>query len=125
MNCINETARDLIALGGIPFFILVIARVWLISKEYYQFQFIFGGIIFLILMFLFKSNIHSGLGLIVLIFTTIYYNNLNFGIFASLAYCLLIFSLIYLKKDKKEILKGILFGGISSSISYYLVGILF
>jgi hypothetical protein len=122
---IKEVTRDLIALGGIPFFILVIGRVWLLSQEYYQFQFIFGGIIFLVLMFLFKAEIHAGLGLVVLVFMTIYYNKLNFGIFAVSVYCLAIFSLIYLKKDKKDIFKGILFGGISAGISYYLVGILF
>ncbi|MEN7981848.1 MAG: hypothetical protein ABFQ65_00175 [Nanoarchaeota archaeon] len=122
---IRETARDLIALGGLPFFILVIARVWLISKQYYQFQFIFGGIIFLILMFIFRGELHAGLGLIALVFTTIYYNDLKFGIFASGVYCLLLFSLIYLKEDKRKIFKGILFGGISTLVSYYLVKYLF
>lgn len=125
MERIKETARDLIALGGLPFFILIVARVWLLSKPYYSFQFIIGGFVFLILMLIFKSNLHSGLGLIALVFTTLYYNDFKFGIFAILIYCLLLFSLIYLKKDKKEIFKGILFGGISILISYYSVGILF
>lgn len=122
---ISETARDLIALGGIPFFILIIGRVWMLDKPYYPFQFIIGGIIFLLLMFIFKSNLHSGLGLIALIFTLLYYEHFKFSVFAILAYCLMIFSLIYLKKSKKEIFKGILFGIISSSISYYLVEVLF
>ncbi len=121
----KEIARDLIALGGIPFFILIIGRVWMLDKPYYPFQFIIGGIIFLLFMFIFKSNLHSGLGLIALTFMLIYYNHLKFSIFASFVYLLLILSLVYLKKDKKEIFKGILFGAISSVISYYIVGGLF
>lgn len=122
---IKEVARDLIALGGLPFFILIIARVWMLDKSYYPFQFIIGGIIFLLLMFIFKSNMHSGLGLIALVFTLLYYNHFKFSIFAIFVYCLIIFSLVYLKYDKKEIFKGILFGTISSGIGYYLVEVLF
>lgn len=121
----NEIARDLIALGGIPFFVLVVARVWLLSKNYYEFQFIFGAIIFLVLMFLFKAEVHAGLAFVILVFLTNYYNNFQFGIFASCAYVLLLGSLIYLEKDKKEIAKGILFGGIATGISWYLVEVLF
>jgi len=121
----KETARDLIALGGLPFFILVIGRVWSLSKTYYQFQFVFGGIIFLFLMFLFKAEIHAGLALIILVFLTKYYASLSFGIFASCAYLLLLTSLIYLGKDKKELVKGVLFGAISALISWYLVQLIF
>lgn len=122
---LKETSRDLIALGGLPFFILIIGRVWMLDKSFYPLQFIIGGIIFLVLMFSFKSNMHSGLGLIALFFTLLYYNHLRFSIFAIFAYFLLIISLVYLKKDKGEIFKGILFGVISSIISYYTVGFLF
>ena len=122
---LKDIARDLIALGGLPFFILVIARVWLLSKEYYQFQFIFGGIIFLVLMLFFKAEIHAGLGLIIVFFLSNYYGNLNFWIFAVFAYLILLVSLFYLGKDKKKIFKGILFGLIATGISYYLVQYLF
>lgn len=121
----KEIPRDLIALGGLPFFILIIGRVWMLDKSYYPFQFILGGIIFLSLIFLFKSNMNSGLGLIALVFTILYYNHLKFSIFAIFIYFLLILSLVYLKKNKKEILKGILFGAVSSIISYYSIGFLF
>jgi hypothetical protein len=122
---LKEIARDLIALGGIPFFLLVVARL-LINPDYpYLAQIIFAGILFLILKFLFKSNIYSGLGIVLLFFISNYYQDLKFAIFATLAYILLIASLIYLKKNNKEIFKGILFGIISSVISYFSVKIFF
>ena len=122
---IKETARDLIALGSPIFFIIVIARIYLLSNYSYLSQFIIGALIFFPLMFLFKANMYSGLGLIVLIFTTLFYNNLKFTIFGIAIYLLLLASLIYLKYDKKKVIMGIIFGAIATGISYYVVRFLF
>ena len=121
----GEIARDLVALGGLPFFILVIARISINPDFHYISQFVVAGILFFIFKFLFKSNIHSGLGLILLFFIGNYYADLKFAIFSTLIYILLIVSLFYLKKDRKEILEGILFGIISSAISYFSVKLFF
>lgn len=43
-NWKKELARDCIALGSIPFYILVVARVSMLSKPIYLAQFIFAGI---------------------------------------------------------------------------------
>jgi hypothetical protein len=122
---IGELARDLIALGGLPFFLLVIIRVSINPDFHYIFQFVIAGILFFIMKFFFKYEIHSGLALILLLFIGNYYWDLKFMIFATLMYFLLIASLFYLKKNNKEILKGILFGGISSAISYFSVKLIF
>ncbi|MBU4069999.1 MAG: hypothetical protein KJ646_03370 [Nanoarchaeota archaeon] len=122
---IKETARDIIALGGVPFFILVLVRVAILSKPDFLLQFLLAGVIFLLINFLVKTNLYSGLGLIILIFTSLYYNDLKFSIFASLVYVGLISSLVYLKSNKKEIIKGVLLGVLSSAISYYLVKVIF
>jgi len=121
----KDFIRDLIALGGIPFFILVIMRVSMMGNNKYPTQFVIGGIIFLLLMLIFKANLHAGLGLVILIFTILYYREMDFSVFASLAYVGLIGSLFYLKKDKFRIVKGILFGALSSGISYWLVELIF
>jgi len=118
---IKETARDIIALGGVPFFILVLVRVAILSKPDFLLQFLFAGVIFLLINFLVKTNLYSGLGLIVLVFTSLYYNDFKFSIFASLVYVGLISSLVYLKSNKKEIIKGVVLGILSSVISYYLI----
>ncbi len=122
---IKEFARDFIALGSIPFFILVLVRVSILSKPYFLSQFMISGVLFILLIKLFKANLYSGFGLVMLIFTSLYYNDLQFAIFAILAYICLIVSLIYLDNDKKEILKGVLFGILSSLISYYAVQMIF
>ena len=122
---LREFARDFVALGGIPFFILVLVRVSLLERPDFFSQFIIAGVIFIILMLIFKSDMYSGLGLIVLVFTIIYYEQTRFTIFAILAYILLIISLFYLKIDKKHIFKGFLFGAIGTIISYYAVQLIF
>jgi len=76
-NFLKEIARDFIALGSPIFFIIVVARISLLSNFEYLSQFIIAGILFIISVFSFKVNLYSGLGLIVLVFTTLFYNNLN------------------------------------------------
>lgn len=121
----REFARDLIALGSPIFFILVIARIFLLSNFEYLSQFLIAGILFFSLAYFLKGNIYSGSGLIVLTFAGIYYNDLKFGLFGFLVYLGLLSSLVYLKYDKKEIFKGIIFGIISTGISWYAVRLIF
>lgn len=122
---IKEIARDIIALGGIPFFILVLIRVSILKDPIFLAQFALAGILFLILALAFKSNMYSGLALIVGVFTSLNYNDLKYAIFVTLAYVLLLFSLIYLKEDKKKTFLGVLFGAISTIISYFSVNLIF
>lgn len=115
---VKETARDLIALGSIPFFILVLVRVYISAQSAYFNQFLIVGIVFIVLAILFKLNIASGLALIISFFLINHYQDLKFTIFTIIAYALLIFSLYYLKKSQKKIWLGILFGVVSIGISY-------
>ncbi len=119
-----ELARDLIALGGIPFLILTIARVS-VSPAYYPLQFIISAALFFILRQILRATLHAGIGLILLVFTCLYYNHLLFTIFALIVYVGLIISLFYLKNDIKEILKGILLGAVSAGIGYLIVKLIF
>ena len=121
----SELARDFIALGGIPFFILALIRIYLLEQPNYFARFIIAGAIFLTLTLLLKTNVYSGLGFIALIFTAIYYNDIEYNLFASLVYLGLVFSLIYLKKDKKKVFLGILFAGVASVIGYYLANLFY
>lgn len=122
---LKETSRDFLAIASPVFFALVLVRVSLLSNLEYLMQFVFAGILFFILVYFFKSNRYSGLGLIMLFFTIIFYNNLKFSIFAILVYFGLIASLLYLKEEKNKIFKGFAFGVISSVVSYFAVGFIF
>lgn len=120
---VNATARDIVALGSIPFFILVLVRVYLLNKPDYFSQFLIAGVLFLILAFSFKFDKYSGLGLVILIFTILYYNVNTYTIFSSITYVLLLISLIYLKKVKKKIFLGTATGALCSVVSYYIVNL--
>ena len=120
----NELARDLIALGGIPFLILTIVRVSVI-EPYYPMQFIISSVTFSILKAIFGGTLRAGIGLILVIFTSLFYGSLLFAAFALLIYIGLVSSLFYLKRDKTQILKGILFGGVSTGIGYFVVRLIF
>ena len=122
---IKETARDLIAFGSIPFFLLVLVRIWILDNPPFLAQFVFAGIIFLAIHFFSRMSIYAGLSLIVLVFTILNYSDLRFTIFGSIIYLFLIWSLIYTKNSKEEVLKGFVFGALSSGISFYAVRIYF
>ena len=119
-NWKNELARDLIALGSIPFFLLVLVRIHLLDNPVYSNQFIFSGITFLALFFIFRLNLYSGLGLIALFFTSMYYADVAFTIFGSIIYLFIIVSLFYLKYDMKKVFLGILAGAIGIGVGYVL-----
>lgn len=121
---IHECARDLIALGSIPFFILVLVRVYLLNKPDYFSQFLVAGVLFLVLAFSFKFDRYSGMGLIVLVFTILYYNARNYTIFSSAIYILLLMSLVYLKKGKRKVFFGTAIGALCSVVSYYVINLL-
>ena len=118
----KQSARDFIALGSIPFYALVVARVAMLQNWNYVFQFVFAGIIFFILLLIFRlglQSLYSGLGFILLVLVSLYYKNLFFAIFALIIYILLIVSLFYLKVEKAKIWKGIFAGAISTAAGYF------
>jgi len=123
-NWLREFARDFIAFGSIPFLLITIARVSVI-EIYYPMQFIIGSVIFFVLRSVFKADMHAGLGFILLTFTSIFYKSLLFLVFAIFVYVGIIISLFYLKYEKKEVLKGVLFGSISTAVAYCIVRLIF
>jgi hypothetical protein len=113
-------ARDLIALGGLPFFVLVLVRVWMLDNTAYFLQFAIAGVLFGLLFLFVKQDVYAGLGLIVLVFTSIYYVDSLYTIFGIVAYCLLLVSLFYLGRDWKKVILGVLIGaaGVGASFIY-------
>lgn len=120
----DEVARDLVALGGIPFLVITIARVC-IMKNYYPMQFIISSLVFLGLRAIFKGALHAGIALILVVFTSLFYHSWLFFAFAMSLYVGIVISLIYLKEDKKNVIKGILFGAVSAAAGYIVVRLIF
>ena len=115
---LKVAARDIVALGGLPFFVLVLVRVWMLDNTEYFLQFVIAGVVFLLLFFWLKQDVYAGLGLIVLVFTSLYYGDFLYSIFGSVAYCLLLVSLVYLGRDWKKVIFGVLLGAIGVGVSF-------
>ena len=120
---LKELSRDLIALGGVPFVGLVLARITILQDWVYFSKILIAVILFILVVVFAKFNLHSGLAIIVLIFLSIHYNHLPFSIFASVVCLLMLASLIYLKIDRWKVFWGVIFGAVASLISWILVNL--
>lgn len=121
-NWKKEVARDIIALGSIPFYFLVIARATVGMYLAFVYQLAIALPVLIVLSFLIKkSNQYIARGFIVVFFTSLFYKSPLYTVFAFLTWAGMIISLRYLKSKNKEVIKGVVVGIISTLISYYLV----
>ncbi len=116
----KEIARDIIALGSIPFYFIVIIRAIIGEYTPFVYQLLFTFIILLVLYQFTRFNQYIARGLVLVVFTSAFYNVVLYTIFAVLLWICMILSLVYLKFKGSEITKGVLLGFISTGISYYL-----
>ena len=117
---LKEIARDLLALGSIPFYFLVLIRAIIGKYNLFVYQMIIAAIAIFILYFIIKnSSLHVARSFAALIFVSLFYKEMIFTVFASLVWVLLLVSAYYLKKDTGLVFRGIVVGGISSLIGYY------
>ena len=117
---LKEFARDLVALGSIPFYLLVVARS--VIGNYYSFvyQMVIGAIAVFALYFLIKdSSMHIARSLVVVVFTSLFYKEAIFTIFASIVWVFLVFAAYYVKRKMGYVIRGIIIGILSSLIGYY------
>ena len=81
----KEIARDLMALGGLPFLILVLVRIVMVRNYEELFQMVFAIALLRVASIWVKNiNFHAGILPIVAIFTSIFYEERLYVIFASL-----------------------------------------
>ena len=124
-NWKKEIARDTLALGSIPFYILVIIRAVIGEFEIFLYQLLIAlAILFISSKLIKNSNLHIARALILVVFTSLFYNDLFYTIFVFLVFIMLIISANYLKEKNVIIAKGVLLGIIVSLVSYYLAGLI-
>ena len=120
-NAKDEAARDLIALGGLPFYFLVLVRSTIGGYlSFLSHVAVALPVLYLLSKAVKGSNLHIARGFILVIFTSIFYSALPFTVFSILVWCGMIYSLYYLKTGARDILKGIALGVASVIISYSL-----
>jgi len=122
---LKEIARDLIALGSIPFYFLVVIRAVIGKYNVFVYQMVIAAIVIFILYFIIKnSNLHIGRALVILVFTSLFYKEMLFTTFTALIWILLLVSAYYLKRSFGFVFRGILIGILSSLAGYYVAMIL-
>jgi len=118
----KEIARDIIALGSIPFYAIVFVRVIIGKYMPFIYYMVIAFVLLIILSKLIKnSNMHIARGLVLMVFISFFYKVLLFTVFAGLLWVLMLVSSYYLKVKTKEIWKGVLLGVLSMLISYLIM----
>lgn len=118
---LKEISRDLLALGSIPFYFLVIIRAIIGNYNIFVYQLGIAAIVIFILNFIIKgSNLHIARSLVILVFTSIFYREELFAIFAGIVWILMLLSAYYLKRRIAPIFRGVVIGAIGAIIAYYL-----
>jgi len=124
-NWKKEVARDTLALGSIPFYFLVVVRAVIGKYAVFVYQVLIAVIVLFILAKIIKnSNLHIARGLVLFVFTSLFYNDLFYTSFVFLIFLIMLLSSAYLKEEKAKIAKGVLLGIITSLVSYYLAMLL-
>ncbi len=114
-------ARDSMAFGSILFYLVVIARSTI--GEYLTFVYqLLIALAFLIIssFFIKKANHHLARAFVLVVFTSLFYKDAPFTVFAALVWVFMIGSAFYIREKKKSIYKGMVLGIIATVISYYL-----
>ena len=114
-------ARDSMAFGSILFYLFVMARSTI--GEYLTFVYqLLIALAFLIIssFFIKKANHHLARAFVLVVFTSLFYKDAPFTVFAALVWVFMIGSTFYIKENKKSIYRGIVLGIIASLVSYYL-----
>lgn len=116
----KEIIQDILALGGIPFLILVLARVYIADNYNQLFQIVCASILlFLILLKFKKINYRIAMMVILAVFMSVFYNEYKFTILASLILLIGIYGAKkYLKKE--NIILSVIIGAICSAVSYLI-----
>ncbi len=118
---LKEIARDLLALGSIPFYFLVIVRAVIGKYNLFVYQMLIAAIVIFVLYFIIKdSNMHIARASPSLIFTSIFYKEVLYTFFASLIFVLMLISAYYVKGKISSVIRGVIIGAVSSLAGYYI-----
>ena len=116
-----EIARDSMAFGSILFYLIVLVRSLIGEYLIFVYQLLIAIIILIISSFIIKNtNHHIARAFVLVVFTSIFYKDNLFTIFAALLWIFMILSAFYIKENKKSIYKGIVLGIVVTLVSYYL-----
>lgn len=114
----KEIARDLLALGSVPFYALVIARAFVGQFVPFIVQLCVALPCVFLLSRLIDFDRHVSRALVLLVFVSAFYWNLYFALFALAIYVLIVWSAVFLKKGDRRVIMAVVFGVVSSLVAY-------
>ncbi len=117
----KEVARDAMAFGSILFYIIVIIRAIIGQHIVFVYQVIISLVVLVILSFIIKNaNQHIARAVPLGVFTSLFYQDNLFTVFAFLVFVVMLISAFYIKEKKKVVFNGVISGFIASLAGYYL-----
>lgn len=121
---LHEVQRDVMALGGVVFYVLVIARS--LVGPYWDLLvplLVFGGALLLAYPLLRAVDLYLTRGLLVAVLTSYHYDDPVFAVFAGAIYVVMIGSAIGLGRPRDAIARGVALGVVVSVIGWVLAGV--
>ena len=119
-NWKQEVARDVLALGSLPFYLIVLARSTIGQYPQFISQLAFAMIVLLAGYWLFKeANQHIARSLVILIFTTLFYQEIGFATAAIVLWFGIVYSAYHLKVPKKQLVYGFILGVLAVAAGHY------
>ena len=116
-----EIVRDSMVFGSILFYLIVLVRSLIGEYLVFVYQLLIALAILILSSFIIKdTNHHLARAFVVVVFTSIFYKDTFFTIFAFLLWFFMIGSAFYIKEKKESIYKGTILVIIATVISYYL-----
>ena len=119
----RENARDILALGSWIFYLLVIGRSLIKPYRPFADQIIIAGVIIIISGLIFRKFDFDGYVarcLILVVFTSLFYNSFIYTLFAVATGFLLVYSSYFSGNSVKRIIFGFIAAVIGISAGYYL-----
>jgi hypothetical protein len=121
MKWTKEAARDVLALGSVPFYSIVVVRS--LIGPYYLFFYqlaIAAALLFAASLAFKNSDNHVSRSWVLLVFTVLFYTTPVYTLFASVLWLLVATAAVYLGKKKMAVAKGFFIGLFCAVISYVL-----
>ncbi|MEJ2720536.1 MAG: hypothetical protein P8181_05275 [bacterium] len=118
----REISRDLMGLGSVPFLIIVVVRVAMVGNFLELFHILAAVVLFGMIGAVWKGlHYHTARLVIVAIFTSVFYDDRYYAIFAGLITAAAIFGFVRYLKTPRVITSLIL--GLVCSLAGYLIAL--
>ncbi len=117
----KEIARDLRALGSVPFYFIVLVRAVIGQYAIFIWQLLIAAA-GLLLMHRMKSKVDMRIAsaIVLCTFTSVFYREAYFTIFATAVLLMLLVASAYIKVSRRSMMTGVIAGVGCSAIAYFL-----